>query len=122
MNEKQVCCFTGHRNLPEWEKNSMRQKPVSYTHLDVYKRQLERWVTALDTPVTAFERTFLSQMNFIAVPSFFRFLKALTFYKLVIVVGAVELWKVCRRPCRCGKNEVCFPFLIAVENMLRQAP
>ena len=26
MNENQVCCFTGHRNLPQWEENSMRQK------------------------------------------------------------------------------------------------
>ena len=31
MNEKQVCCFTGHRNLPEWEKNSMRQKLEAVT-------------------------------------------------------------------------------------------
>lgn len=26
MNENKVCCFTGHRNLPQWEENSMRQK------------------------------------------------------------------------------------------------
>ena len=26
MNENQVCCFTGHRNLPQREENSMRQK------------------------------------------------------------------------------------------------
>ena len=31
MNEKQVCCFTGHRNLPEWEKNSVRQKLEAVT-------------------------------------------------------------------------------------------
>jgi len=60
-------------------------------------------------------------MNFMAVPSFFQFLKALTFYKLVVVVGAVELWKVCCIACCQKKKKAIFRLVKAVENLLRKA-